>query len=555
MGEEHIGSSPAFCKWRMNMKKAIMAAFASILIMQCLITVPVGIAEAVGEEEDILSHKIITGKTEAFGGGDYILVNMNETMTFGIIHGSKDHNAPITIFTKGLDVLGAFRGKNGTFPLTSNIFTIYRFTYLMEFNDTNNNDRYDPGRSFNSEMGADRPIKRLNLSLNWQRSELRKRNTSSGFEWGLSLYASNVSYTRDVQKTADRITTVSKDEADDQPTTVSKDEADDQPTTVSKDEADDQPTTVSKDEVLELIKFDIRISVTRGRSSITFHTYELNSVRDKFDLVIRERKIEDLRSARVNWKVDHRILGWDFSPVNDNPKLMLGFDLTFARSYNSIAALRADIISTIGDDGSKVSIPIKGAESSIWIEDVNSPTRVEESGLDAGDISMGTSSVKSRFFWKRELDRLPSTISRQIDTKLFLYEYELIGPASDIWENSILRGNSGVGIRIKGGYTYPALRMIVHDPGIEALGFRPPVFREVSDPGWGETVINAIQGNTTITIFFTLVVILIAIATAAILTLSRKGNMYHDQELKFEQEEELFAVSRRKKDWDSLRIK
>ena len=502
------------------MKKAIMVTFASILIIQCLITLPVGITEALGEEDDILSHKVITGKTEAFGGGDYILVNMNETMTFGIVHGSKDHNAPITIFTKGLDVLGAFRGKNGTFPLTSNIFTIYRFTYLMEFNDTNNNDRYDPERAYNFERGWDRPIKRLNLSLDWQRSELRKKNTSSGFEWGLSLYANNVSYTKDIQKTADRI------------------------------------TAVSREEVLEMIKFDIRISVTRGRSSITFHTYELNSVRDNYDLVIRERKIEDLMSARVNWKIDHRILGWDFSPANDNPKLMLGFDLTFARSYNSIAALRADLISRIGIDSSRVSIPIKGTESSIWIEDVNSPTMVEESGLDAGDISMVSSTVKSRFFWKRELDRLPlSATSKPVDTKLFLYEYEQLGPASEIWGNAILNGIGGLGIRISGGYTYPALRMIVHDPGIEAFGFRPPVFREGSDSGWGEMVITAIRENTTITMVLTFGVILIAIATAAIITVSRKGDMYHDQELKFEQEEVLFAVSRRKKDWDSLRIR
>jgi len=130
-----------------------------------------------------------------------------------------------------------------------------------------------------------------------------------------------------------------------------------------------------------------------------------------------------------------------------------------------------------------------------------------------------------------------------------------VGPDSEIWNNPLLNGRRGAGISITGGYTYPPSGSIYHDPGIGAVGFLTLPDRRTDDGGSENVIVNLIQEHTTATILITAGVIALAVGAAAILTYTRRGGLVRDEELRWEQEEELFLVDRRKKDWEALKIK
>lgn len=510
------------------MKRTVISLAVIFVVMQLITMLPVGISEAAPDRPDVLEHRVISGETEQLGGGSYLLVRLNDTMRFGIVHGNERTKAPITIFTSGMDTIAYVKQKNGTIPVRTTTFSIYRLNSLVEFNDTNRNGRMDRSGYSNSLYGFERTYKRLNLSLNWEFSGVRSKTTREGYLWEFSLVARNLSYSDSPQLTADSSG----------PASI---------------------TAVSRNKVLELLRFDIRISLTREGRSTILYTYSLDTAGTweaaTSNIIERERRKIDYDGARVNWKMDHRILGWDFDKDNRDPKLLLGFTLTHGRAYDRWLELAVDsLLKNIGGT-SRVTMPLKGTASTIWNEEDNRIGAVEEEALDEGSISIKDREERSRLYWRAGLEKTPHTDSERTSSKLFIYDLDPIGPDSDIWSNELLGSRTGTGISVTGGYTYPPLSLIVHDPGVETLGFRTP--QVIRDDGgkFDSAVVEFIMENTTTTVVFSLLMIFTVIATAAILTLSKRNALAHDQELKWEKEEELFTVSRPKKDWDSLRVK
>jgi hypothetical protein len=441
-------------------------------------------------------------------------------MSFGMVYGSEEHNAPITIFTRGLNIIGLVRTDNDTVPLTSSTFTVFRINYLLEFNDTDRDGRFDP-LSPRTDAGApDSAVKGIELSLDWNlsRIETRRDPFSGRVHWSFSLSKQDILYRKQ----------------DGEPERIS--------------------LSASKEDVLDMVRFDFTITLDREDRTLIFKTYKVRND-DGENILGMERRQMDLQGARLKWKMDHRLLGWDFSPVNRNPSLMLGFNLTFARSYGSRVAMGADLLSGIGGLETEVTIPFSGTRTSIWNMDSNSLRPLKKEVLDEGNISIGDSDWLSRMFWRKDLQRLPSTDIRVPYARLFLYNYDLIGPSSEIWNSALLRSENGLGVMISAGYSYPALRMVVHDPGIETVGFRQPDVRGTSSGGNDPVILEFVKENTTISVVLFIMIVIAAVGIASILTLSRRINMYHDQELKNQQEEELFSVGRRKKDWESLKFR
>lgn len=484
-------------------------------MVEIIMVVPVGLAEATEVRTDVLEHRVMTGETMNFGGGDFMLIRLNSSVSFGIVHGNSDHDSPITIFCKGTDLIGYDRSGKENEPLLKNTYTTYSLNRLIEFDDRNGNGRLDRLSVAASADGGESIINSVDLAREWRSSTPVRRESVNGISWELSLEARNISYSGKVGK---------------------------QPALVD---------SVSRSTVLELVRFDFRVTLTREKKIQMVYSYRTVERGEALALKAVSRKELTMEGARVKWKMDHRILGWDYDRDNENPALMLEFDLRFANTYNSLISAQTDLPGTIGPG---VDIPLEGDSISIWKEEdrrLTTPTLVS---LDPGNITMGRDRWDSRLFWEPVLSRTPSVVSKENVARLYMYRYYNIGPDSEIWTNLSFIQGRGLGVRITGGFTYPPLGMIVHDPGIETIGFRVPLEAENREDGHG-VILDTIMENTTATIFISILTILIAIGIAAVLTLSRRTLNFHDQELKREIEVEIFETGRKKKDWDSLKVK
>jgi hypothetical protein len=501
------------------------ALIISVLFLQFIIPFTEGqdLSKAeVAPLNEVIPHKLSRGWTREFGGGSYIKIDIGEpqTATLIFIWGNRDIKAPITIIARGVDVGGQQDLRNGTkVPVTSETVTVYRLEGLVEFEDSNKNGFYDPSpRVSTVDSAQDRIMKAISLSLAWTFKQRAPRTTEDGLAWEFSIEARNVTYSRNTD-------------------------------TALRQVAVDRTSTF-----VELIRFTFHLSVSKNKE-----TGSVLEIKPATSTTLSSENVKDARREMekldVKTKMDHHISGWDFSSDNKKPTLMLKFNMHMGRTFDrSIIDDISDPVRSryFGDP----SIGIKYSDiprSVLWEEGGASPSL---NGLDTsgeGDIGMlNDKRVLTRFFWNDELLEINDAGGRTLRSNLQIYNLSIMGPNSKIWQNEFFKGRIGIGITITGAYIYPRALNIHHDPGIEIFGWSMAEEIHVEDD------YPFIPGEITfeeVSALLAVIAVMILVAVAIILSLTRRRMDPGDEELRREEEEEIFVVKTRKRDWDQLRPK
>ncbi|RLF67541.1 MAG: hypothetical protein DRN57_05575 [Thermoplasmata archaeon] len=520
-----------------------MAAMVLILCIQGMMILPVSVSEAADAAAGILDHRVISGTTQVLGGGNYTIIDVGGPLAFGIIYGNGTRAGPITIFTRGAETVGLFREDNWTRALNVETYSVMRLNSLLEFNDTDDDGRFEPALTRYELRRPDYAVKKVDLSLEWEASPMLEERTPRGYRFTMTLRARNVPYTVLGGSSPDTTSAARSEGSGNREM---------EKTENAEMEGNTSPERVA---VLDEVRFDITIELTREGRMVMIPTYSLReSTDDSTYLSVKRDKTYNLSGARAVWKMDHRISGWDFDPGNVNPELLLSFSLYFGKAYRSQASLGADRVAELVGKPSTVTANISGRSRTIW-EEKRGQIIKSLSRIDEGEMDYGERMTTAWFHWKAGLGDGASPADSAERARLFLYGISIVGPDSEIWNNPLLNGRRGAGISITGGYTYPPSGSIYHDPGIGAVGFLTLPDRRTDDGGSENVIVNLIQEHTTATILITAGVIALAVGAAAILTYTRRGGLVRDEELRWEQEEELFLVDRRKKDWEALKIK
>ncbi|MFW3145543.1 MAG: hypothetical protein ACMUIE_01880 [Thermoplasmatota archaeon] len=497
----------------------ILPALSSIAGSQSLTSTPERI-----DQEKVIDHRITWGQTRDLGGGSYLRMDLETRASLLVIWGDRRNPAPITIVTRTNEVVGMEKLANGTFPIESGTVMGYRLESLVEFQDDNGNRAFDaPERSLNdSKQEGERIVKSCSLVAAWSIRHARPVQTPEGMEWTFTLSARNLTY-KTFQNTSD--------------------------VAVS--------TANTRKPFLEGIEFIFHLKVGKGEKMVLLQEHKLieEGTEDRDldkDVKQVERKLVNLN---LSLKMDHHISGWDIDPRNRAPALMLKFSLHIGRTLdrdlvqdlwgNKKKALFGDpeiILSTEGDRDKKV-----------WSEDVKEPVQVAGSVPGKGALDLRSRLGRlAGLKWTNDLIS-PSDAEKKTSGFQFL-GISLIGPRDPLWSIPLIGSRTGIGLTVHGAYTYPGLSSLFHDPVIETSSWKVEE-RRVENGGSDDPLKDAIleEGGVPILIVIGIVAVLIVIAVVSSLT--RRRYDLGDEELMREEEEEVFEVKARKRDWDKLRPK
>ncbi|MGA1873444.1 MAG: hypothetical protein ACMUHY_07200 [Thermoplasmatota archaeon] len=507
------------------------AAAAHVLIMLIVsFVIPAAAGQEISERAlltEPLQHKITRGRTTEFGGGSFIRIDFGERATLVFIWGTREDRGPITVISRGADILGHRYTENGTkVPVLSDSVTVYRLEGLVEFEDENRNGIYDPSPTTSTVDAAssDRIIKASTFDLAWTFQQRAPVVTRDGIEWSFSLEARNVSYSRIVSDTT------------------------------ALTAAAVRPATF-----VESIKFVFHLKASVSSEKRTLIDLRSDTVSTSLSA---ETGSKDHETERLNLttKMDHVINGWDFAGDNQRPALMLRFGLHMGRTYDLPTA--REVFSLIRDhfygDSSVMVDQTEDGSSTIWDEARNRVIVKKLDTIGSGGISLiRKGSELSGIFWDDRLLEFNDEGGRTLKARVQVTNVSLIGPEGSVWKSSFLKTRSGIGITVKGVFTYPRSVNIHHDPGIQTFAWSLKKEPRRDDghwyDHWWEDAGDLIKGRQ-VSVSLVLVIVCLLVAVAIVSSLSRRRMDRGDEELRRE-EEEIFVVRTRKRDWDKLRPK
>ncbi len=511
--------------WIKTASAVIISAFILMIFYPAVDAQTLSVRE-VEPIEGGIQYNTTKGKTRELGGGEFIKLDIGKSTTLIFIWGNRDIKAPITVVSKGVEIVGQMETRNGSKkPVTSEVITVYRLENLVEFEDANKNGLYDPRpRATNVDSENDRIIKTLSLSLAWSFQQRAPVRTKDGLEWTFVLEARNVSYSRTAASSVRPQVSADRGSA-----------------------------------FVESIRFVFRLSVKSTREAkLVTDIEDINAV----SLTADNRQISkyDLEKINVTTKMDHDINGWDFSNDNKKPALLLKFGLNMGRTFDlSLIKDISDPLKTklYGDPSIGVQysdLPRK----TLWDEYRVKPLLKYLDTNGDGDIEMESgSSLLARYFWNDDLLEMNDQGGRSLRANLQFTNMSIIEPTDPVWKNGFFGGRTGIGLSVQGAYVYPRALNIHHDPGIQTFGWSVIEKEEKTGRDDDGHIIPGLLPftPTEATVALALIVVIVLVAVAIISALTRRRLYPGDEELWKEEEEEVFVAKTKKRDWDKLRPK
>jgi len=149
-----------------------------------------------------------TGTTDYLGGGDFVAIRFGTDAWFSVIYGTEDNPNSIAIASVATRYLGAAQVSDDEgeetykqVPIKMNSTFAMKLAHLIEFNDTSEDGLFDyqrKGAGLEKKdfiKGNREPIyKAVNLSTNWERSNITTTGNETFRSWSFTLSAENFSY-------------------------------------------------------------------------------------------------------------------------------------------------------------------------------------------------------------------------------------------------------------------------------------------------------------------------------------------------------------------------
>ena len=156
----------------------------------------------------------------------------------------------------------------------------------------------------------------------------------------------------------------------------------------------------------------------------------------------------------------------------------------------------------------------------------------------------------------RFVSKLETTSQESEEANLQIHGFTGIGPNDPLWRNSLTRKGDTYGVRISAGFNYPASSEIVHDPKITTYGWIPEGYPQTEEPTQTNQTgpLGYLDPSVSLPIVIGALLILIIGVVAIALSFRRREVWVINDDLMEEEEEEVFNVKTRKRDWEELKI-
>jgi len=445
-------------------KTGIVMALAIALLAAPLLA---GVARA---ENSTITPTVEQGTTDRLGGGDWIVVHAGST-NFGVVYGTAQDPNRLYIFADykryvaGVD----FYDAQGNYIKTQGVpvWTVFAQSLdrLIEFNDSDDDHRFDMGIWDRMEDDHDLPVKSLDMVQAWTLGDLTEETVDGVLFVNFTVSISDTHYTHAWSEVLRRPV----------------------------------PAPESLGQVERLaFTFHIRVAIEDATARIPWFNVTIGDGDERRFIEREFAGWREFTGQRVNMSVkyDHDIQGWDF--VGDESKLLLETHLMYGhvlpREVLERYRVREDDRICDGDcedDGREI-----GNET----EDMPSEPREIEPRDDQGTITFDDDWERiGRFTWSSDVD---------IDGLEESMYFQVHGGGP--WSFSYNRVTF-VGMHLLGAFIYPAAQdTIFHDPGFEAASY------EMSVP----SITNLAPQSV---LLLQLAVVTIAIVAAMVLRATRKG--------------------------------
>lgn len=380
------------------------------------------------------------GTSERFGGGDWVLISVGDTV-FGVIYGNEETPRPITIFGEYKRYIGGAEiyDERGNYIKTTPIpvSTVFSQTLInaVEFTDLDSDGLYDFRRIDSPLLSGDAPVKFLSLAQSWELSgwKLQKDDKEASLDFSLSLAEIPYTWVVDPQ-TQLRI--------------------------------DGRMRSERVEEIT--ITFHIRVSIAPIRAeNIPWYKVTVGGLLGR-EFLASERvgyKSFDGTSINMSFKYDHLIQGWDFQ--DNKTYLAMGtvilagnlVDVSLARLIHEEMRLKA-----VEEDGAEERYEVRETDA-----EPDKPVLIEKNKIQFYDD------------WYR-LGRLTWVSYVEVDGNQERMRFEVygLGPATWLKNDRIFKG-----FQVKGAFVYPQGENILHDPEFSdsVLIFSIPSLTNILPPG------------------------------------------------------------------------
>ena len=441
------------------MKATLIASASLTLAIVLLIGGMSGIVSAAGEPDPMDRIKLETGTTNEWNGGDYVAINMTDGINyawFGVIYGTEDHPAPITIVSANLRYLGGAQVVNEDGRTVLNQIPIPVLTAfgqslfaLLEFDDTGyqvpilggygaDNGLFDfSGPTLWSGEGSFEPVyKYVDLSRAWSLSDITTEvdglNHSKSFSFSLS--AKDVLYAKvwDPMLGAYRNGT-------------------------------------EADGVVENLEFRFHIDASAEVVTKSVPFYKVTIV-DGHVTASEEIAPRNFTATNVQCgiKYDHIIQGWDAYEDASSPRLMLENVVAFAMVVPEIVEEWYN--------AQFVQDNIEGGDGSLEYAAEGSTNVVkEQDDLPKQSVQvMSNTAISSKDNWER-CGSLTWVSNVTVDGSEEQMYYQVhVGDKGNLLLGQNANGHDGhlKLLVMLGGYIYPMGMDVAHDPSVFAEAFQ-----------------------------------------------------------------------------------
>ncbi|OPY34652.1 MAG: hypothetical protein A4E32_00126 [Methanomassiliicoccales archaeon PtaU1.Bin124] len=441
-----------------QMKGAIISttamAMAALMVMSCFTAV----VSAAPESDPMDRIRLEQGTTNEFSKGSYVAVNCTQGWNvawFGVVYGTEERPAPITIVGMNLRYLGGADVKdvNGNVIISDvpiPIVTVFgqQMFGLIEFDDTGiptffgetygaRNGLFDfttKGKMFESDPTAryEAVYKYVDLNRAWTLSDIKTTvdygNQTKRYDF--SLYATNVSYSK-----------------------------------VWNPQIMDFRAGNDADGSVERIEFAFHVTASAKEvtAEVPYYSVTVNNGQIISSEKAGEKNYTGI-STNTAFKYDHILDGWDFNPEAKDPMLMLENGIIYAvfipekvEEWYNAQFVRSNVR---GGSGTMTYFTDEGEQVAEQSDDVPS----EATLLTKDRITFQDN-------WERTgaLTWVSNVTVDGMENRMMAYQVH----GADDWSQMSEKGDGHVSaICVLGGYIYPAGESIMHDPALEVGAFQ-----------------------------------------------------------------------------------
>ncbi|HTY47895.1 MAG TPA: hypothetical protein VMB46_09570 [Methanomassiliicoccales archaeon] len=432
--------------------KATYIGIMALAVVAVMLTAAMGGAVSAASAPSSADRiRLETGHTNEWNGGDYVAINMTDGVNFawfGVIYGTQEHPAPITLVSTTLRYLGGAEvvGPNGNtianqVPIP--ILTAFGQSLfaLLEFDDVGynvpllgnygaGNGLFDfSGPNLWSGVGSSEPVyKYVDLNRSWTLSPITEHDSGVNKSFEFSLYALNVTYAK-----------------------------------VWDPVAKSYRAGTPSDGVVEKIEFRFHIDATQETVTAAVPFYRV-TVNDGHVVGSEQIAPRNFTANHVDCgiKYDHIIEGWDPYPGAVSPRLML----------ENVVAFGVFIPKAVEEwyNAQFVNQHIPNAAHIDYVTANGSAEVADQGQLPAKSIKLlSNTQISSMDNWAR-VGSLTWVSNVTVDGKNESMYYQIQAGGKDI-----LKGENGGKVRallILGGFIYPMGTNITHDPQFTGEAFQ-----------------------------------------------------------------------------------